>query len=37
VAQLFAASDVGGRGNLGVTYATPIRRVLDALRVDLLF
>lgn len=37
VAQLFAGSDIGGRGNLGVTYATPIRRVLDALKVDLLF
>jgi len=37
VAQLFAGSDVGGRGNLGVTFATPIRRVLDTLKVDLLF
>lgn len=37
VAQLFAGSDTGGRGNLGVTYATPIRRVLDALKVDLIF
>jgi hypothetical protein len=37
VAQLFAGSDIGGRGNLGVTYATPIRRVLDALKVDLIF
>lgn len=37
VAQLFAGSEQGGRGGLGVTYATPIRRVLDALKVDLLF
>jgi hypothetical protein len=37
VAQLFAGSDQGGRGNLGVTYATTIRRVLDALKADLLF
>ena len=37
VAQLFGGSDQGGRGKLGVTYATPIRRVLDALKVDLLF
>ena len=37
VAQLFAGSDIGGRGNMGVTYATPIRRVLDALKVDLIF
>jgi hypothetical protein len=37
VAQLFAGSDQGGRGNLGVTFATPLRRVLDALKVDLLF
>lgn len=37
VAQLFAGSDIGGRGNLGVTFATPIKRVLGALKVDLLF
>jgi hypothetical protein len=37
VAQLFAGSDVGGRADLGVTYATPIDRVLHTLRVDLLF
>lgn len=37
VAQLFAGSDIGGRGNMGVTYATPIRRVLDALKVNLIF
>lgn len=37
VAQLFAGSDQGGRLHLGVTFATPIKRVLAALKVDLLF
>jgi hypothetical protein len=36
VAQLFAGSDTGGRRNLGLTYATPIQTVLDALRVELI-
>lgn len=37
VAQLFAGSDTGGRNNRGLTYATPIRTVLDHLKVDLIF
>ncbi len=37
VALLFAASDQGGANGQGLTYAIPIRTVLDALKVDLLF
>jgi hypothetical protein len=36
VALLFAGSQTGGRGNLGLTYANPIAAVLSSLRVDLL-
>lgn len=35
VALLFAGSDQGGANGLGLTYANPIRAVLDALQVDL--
>jgi hypothetical protein len=35
VALLFAASDTGGSNGKGLTYANPIRAVLDALGVDL--
>lgn len=35
-ALLFAGSQTGGRGNLGLTYANPIGPVLKALKVDLL-
>ncbi len=34
-ALLFAGSDQGGRGGLGLTYANPIGAVLKALKVDL--
>ena len=37
VALLFAGSDLGGSNSLGLTYANPIRAVLDALKVDLFF
>lgn len=37
VAQLFAGSDAGGAGGLGLTYGTPIHTVLDTLGVDLLY
>lgn len=37
VGQLFAGTDSGGRNYAGLTYATPIHTVLDALRVDLLY
>lgn len=37
VALLFAGSDQGGDNGRGLTYANPLRAVLDALRVDLLF
>jgi hypothetical protein len=36
VALLFAGSDQGGSNGQGFTYATPIRKVLDALAVDLI-
>ena len=36
VALLFAGSDQGGANNMGVTYANPLQRVLDALAVDFL-
>ncbi len=36
VALLFAASDLGGSNGQGLTYANPIRAVLDALKVDLI-
>ncbi len=35
-AQLFAGGDQGGSNGKGLTYATPIRAVLDALKVDLI-
>jgi hypothetical protein len=35
VALLFAASDTGGNNGKGLTYANPIRALLDALGVDL--
>ena len=37
VGQLFAGSDTGGRNNQGLTYASPIRTVLDRLNVQLVF
>jgi hypothetical protein len=37
VALLFAGSDQGGPSGLGLTFANPIRSVLDALKVDLRF
>ncbi|MBI2431560.1 MAG: hypothetical protein HYV26_01670 [Candidatus Hydrogenedentes bacterium] len=37
VALLFAGSDHGGANGQGLTYANPIRAVLDALKVDLVF
>lgn len=36
VALLFAGSDQGGANGQGLTYATPIRKALDALKVDLI-
>lgn len=36
VALLFAGSDQGGANGQGLTYANPLRTVLDALEVDLL-
>lgn len=36
VALLFAGTDVGGQGDLGLTYANPIGPVLQALEVELL-
>jgi hypothetical protein len=36
VGLLFAGGDVGGSNNAGLTYANPIRQVLDRLKVDLL-
>ena len=35
VALLFAASELGGTNGKGLTYANPLRAVLDALKVDL--
>jgi hypothetical protein len=37
VGLLFAGGDEGGSNGKGLTYANPIRTVLDALRVDLIF
>lgn len=37
VALLFAGGDQGGTNGKGLTYANPLREVLDALNVDLLF
>jgi hypothetical protein len=37
VALLFAGGDFGGTNGQGLTYGNPIRRVLDALKVDLLY
>jgi hypothetical protein len=37
VALLFAGGDQGGSNGQGLTYANPIRAVLDALKVDLFF
>jgi hypothetical protein len=37
VALLFAGSDVGGSNGQGLTFANPVRAVLDALEVNLLF
>lgn len=37
VALLFAGGDSGGTNGMGLTYANPIKAVLDALKVDLLF
>lgn len=37
VALLFAGSDLGGSDGQGLTFANPIRAVLDALKVDLFF
>lgn len=36
VALLFAGSQMGGKGNLGLTYANPIHTVLSSLKTDLL-
>lgn len=36
IALLFAGSDTGGRNNLGLTFANPIRRVLKDLKASLL-
>ena len=35
VALLFAGGDQGGANGQGLTYANPLRTVLDALKVDL--
>jgi hypothetical protein len=35
VGLLFSGTDIGGRNDKGVTYAHPIRTVLEALKVDL--
>lgn len=37
VALLFAGGDTGGSNNMGLTYANPLKAVLDALSVDLVF
>jgi hypothetical protein len=37
VALLFAGGDIGGSNGQGLTYANPIRTVLDAMKVDLFF
>jgi hypothetical protein len=36
IALLFSGSDQGGSNGKGLTYGNPIRRVLDALKIDLL-
>lgn len=35
VALLFAGSELGGGNGMGLTYANPVRLVLDGLEVDL--
>lgn len=37
VALLFAGGDSGGANGMGLTYANPLKTVLDALKVDLVF
>lgn len=37
VALLFAGGDTGGTNNMGLTYANPLKAVLDSLSVDLVF
>jgi hypothetical protein len=37
IALLFAGSDLGGANGKGLTYANPLRSVLEALRVDLVY
>jgi len=37
VALLFAGGDSGGSNGMGLTYANPLRIVLDALKIDLIF
>jgi len=37
VGLLFAGGDSGGSNNMGLTYANPLKAVLDALKVDLSF
>jgi hypothetical protein len=37
VGLLFAGSELGGTNGKGLTYANPLRAVLDALKVDLVF
>jgi hypothetical protein len=37
VALLFSGSDQGGANGHGLTYANPLRQVLDELKVDLLY
>lgn len=35
IALLFAGGDIGGTNGKGLTYANPLRAVLDALKIDL--
>jgi len=37
IGLLFAGGDQGGTNGKGLTYANPLRAVLDALEVDLVF
>ncbi len=37
VGLLFAGGDSGGTNGMGLTYANPLRTVLDSLKVDLVF
>lgn len=37
VALLFAGGDIGGANGMGLTFANPLKAVLDALKVDLVF